>query len=59
MSKKIKIKLTKSFSGRLDSHIGTAKALGLKHINQVKEHEDTPIIRGMIFKIKHMIEILK
>ena len=43
----------------LKIQIGTVKALGLRRINQVREHKDTPVIRGMIFKVSHLIKILK
>lgn len=33
------------------------KALGLGKINRVKEHNDTPQIRGMIFKVKHLLQV--
>ena len=26
-------------------------------IGQVKEHKDTPVIRGMVFKVKHLVEV--
>lgn len=57
--KTIKVQLIKSFYGKGDKQIGTVKALGLKRINDIKEHKDTPIIRGMIFKVKHLVKILE
>jgi large subunit ribosomal protein L30 len=33
------------------------EALGLGKINKVKEHNDTPQIRGMIDKVKHLVEV--
>ena len=35
----------------------TLDALGLTKINRVVEHEDTPSIRGMIEKVKHLVSI--
>jgi large subunit ribosomal protein L30 len=32
-------------------------ALGLKKVNQTVEHKDTPVIRGMISKISHLVQI--
>ena len=56
--KKIKVQLIKSFYGKGEDQIGTVRALGLKRINDVREHEDTPVIRGMIFKVKHLVRVL-
>lgn len=55
---KLKIKLVKSKYGRKKDQMGTLNALGLRKINQIREHEDTPVIRGMIFKVKHLVEVL-
>ena len=57
MMAKLKITLTKSMIGRKKDHIATVKALGLKKIRDVVEHEDTPQIRGMIDKISYMITV--
>ncbi|MCM8710780.1 50S ribosomal protein L30 [Clostridium sp. SYSU_GA19001] len=54
---KLQITLKKSLIGRLDSHIATAKALGLKTIGKSVEKEDTPQIRGMINKIGYLLEV--
>ena len=35
----------------------TVRALGLKRINDTAEHADTPAIRGMIFKVQHLVEV--
>jgi large subunit ribosomal protein L30 len=54
---KLHLTLKKSLIGRLDSHIATAKALGLKTIGKSVEKEDTPQIRGMINKINYLLEV--
>ncbi len=54
---KLTITLTKSTIGRKKDHIATVKALGLKKIRDVVEHEDTPQIRGMINKISYMVAV--
>ncbi|MCL2426235.1 MAG: 50S ribosomal protein L30 [Oscillospiraceae bacterium] len=53
----LKIKLTKSLSGRLEKHIATAKSLGLKKIGSETIQPDNPQTRGKIEKIKYMIEV--
>ena len=50
---KLKIKLVKSLIGRKDDQIATVRALGLRKIRSVVEHDDTPQIRGMINKVSH------
>ena len=54
---KIKIKLVKSTIGRKQDQIATVKALGLRKIRHVVEHNDTPQIRGMIKKVSHLVEV--
>jgi large subunit ribosomal protein L30 len=56
---KIKIKLIKSKIGRLENQKRTVEALGLRKIGQIVEKEDTPQIRGMIEKVKHMVEVVE
>lgn len=34
------------------------QALGLRKINAVVEHEDTPQIRGMVEKVKHLVKVI-
>ena len=54
---KLRITLTKSVIGSKKDQIATVKALGLKKIRDVKEHEDTPQIRGMINKVIHLLSV--
>ena len=54
---KLRITLIKSVIGRKQDQIATVKALGLKKIRDVKEHEDTPQIRGMINKVIHLLSV--
>jgi len=53
----LKIKLTKSLSGRHDKHIATAKSLGLTKIGNETTQPDNAQTRGKIEKIKYMIEV--
>ncbi len=53
----LEITLKRSFIGRKDDQIATAKALGLKKIGQSVVKEDNPAIRGMINKIPFMLEV--
>jgi large subunit ribosomal protein L30 len=55
--KTLKIKLVKSPIGYSQRQKGTVKALGLKKINDTVEQADTPVIRGMIAKVSHLVEV--
>ena len=37
----------------------TLDALGLRKLNRTVEHQDTPVIRGMIEKVKHLVSVEK
>ena len=54
---KIRIKWIKSDIGYAGDQKRTLKALGFHRLNEVVEKEDTPVIRGMIAKVNHMLEI--
>ncbi|MGE0313204.1 MAG: 50S ribosomal protein L30 [Lautropia sp.] len=59
MSKKtLKVKLLKSVARTAGGHRDTVLGLGLKKINQVRELEDTPAVRGMIFKVNYLVKVL-
>ena len=57
MANTIKITLKKITIGCKKDQIATVEALGLKKIRQSVEHPDNPQIRGMIFKVKHLVEV--
>ena len=52
---KIKIKQVRSRIGRPINQKRTLDALGIRKINQVVTHDDTPQILGMVNKIKHLV----
>ncbi len=54
---KLKITQTKSTIACLKDQVATIKALGLHHIGDSVVKEDNPAIRGMIFKVKHMVKV--
>ena len=57
--KKFNIKLIRSLIGCTKTQVDTAKALGLKKINDVKSFNDSPQFRGQVRKIQHLITIEK
>jgi large subunit ribosomal protein L30 len=54
---RLRVTLVRSTIGKKPDHRATIKALGLKKIGSVVEHEDTPQIRGMINKVNYMLKI--
>ena len=57
MAEKIKVKLVKSTNGRLEKHKACVRGLGLRRIGHTVEVEDTPAVRGMINKVKHLVRV--
>ena len=57
MEMKLKVTLKKSTIACLDNQIKTVKALGLHKIGQTVVKQDNPAMRGMIFKVKHLIKV--
>ena len=55
--KQIKITLKRSTIKRLANQKSTVKALGFKRLNQSVVHADTPVIRGMINRVSHLVEV--
>ena len=56
-NEKIKVKQIKSAIGRKDYQRKNLIGLGLNKINREKTLEDTPSVRGMIEKVKHLVEV--
>jgi large subunit ribosomal protein L30 len=57
VAEKIRIKYTKSWIGYERSQKATLQALGLRKLNQTVEHDDSPVIRGMIQKVNHLVVV--
>ncbi|MFQ6615990.1 MAG: 50S ribosomal protein L30 [Fidelibacterota bacterium] len=55
--KKLRITQLRSTIGRRENTRRVLRALGLKKPNQSVVHADTPQIRGMIQKVKFMVEV--
>lgn len=55
--KQLKITLVKSPISSLKKHKATIEALGLRKIHQSVVKEDNAAMRGMIFRVKHMIDV--
>ncbi len=57
MAKKLRITYVKSAIGYNKRQKGTIEALGLHKLYQTVEHDDSPVIRGMINKVVHLVEV--
>ena len=57
MARKLRIRQFKSASGHPADHGATVRALGIRRLHQVVEHDDTPQIRGMVFKVRHLVKV--
>ena len=56
---KLRIKQVKSKIGSTQRQKLTLEALGLRKVNAVVEHEETPQILGMIKKVNHLVTVEK
>jgi large subunit ribosomal protein L30 len=54
---KLRITYMKSTIGYNAKQKATVQALGLRRLHQVVEHADTPMIRGMVNKVSHLVRI--
>ena len=54
---KLQVTLVKSPVSSKPNHIKIVKALGLHKIGQTVVKQDNPAMRGMIFKVKHMVKV--
>ena len=55
--KTLSVTLVKSPIGYTKDQKATVRALGLRRINQMVEHQDSPSLRGMLNKISHLIKV--
>jgi len=55
--KTLRVKLVRSPIRSAGGHRETVLGLGLKKINQVRELEDTPAVRGMITKVAYLVQV--
>ncbi|HHU52151.1 MAG TPA: 50S ribosomal protein L30 [Firmicutes bacterium] len=55
--KELTITWKKSAIGRKEDQKATITALGLRRLNQTVIKPDTPVVRGMIKKVEHLVEV--
>ncbi len=54
---KLSVTLTKSGIGYKEDQKRTIRALGLRRLGQTVVHSDSPSVRGMIRKVKHLLAV--
>jgi len=54
---RLKITQVRSTIGRPEKHRRVIVALGLRHHQAAVVHQDTPAIRGMIQKVRHLVRV--
>lgn len=54
---KLRITYTKSAIGYSQDQKDTVRSLGLRKLNSTVLHDDTPSIRGMAFKVRHLVTV--
>lgn len=57
MANKLQVTLTKSPIGEKPKTRATVRGLGLRKIRQTVEHNDTPDVRGMLHKVRHLVSV--
>jgi len=55
----VRVKWVVSFISCTDDMRQTIRGLGLRRMHQVVERQDTPAIRGMIHKVRHLVEVVE
>ena len=54
---RLRIKWLRSQIGSPGDQRRTIRALGLQRLQQVVEHEDSPTVRGMVHKVRHLVSV--
>jgi large subunit ribosomal protein L30 len=54
---KVRVTQVKSQIGNTPRHRGTLRALGLGKIGRSAEHEDGPVLAGMLRKVRHLVKV--
>ena len=54
---KVRITQVRSQIGQTEKHRGTLRALGLGKIGKTVEHDDGPVLTGMLRKVRHLVRV--
>jgi large subunit ribosomal protein L30 len=58
-TKKLRLQLVRSPIGGTERQRATVTALGLRKMHQIVEQADSPVTRGMVHKVSHLVRILE
>jgi len=53
----LRLELVRSVIGGTERQRATERALGLRKLHQVVEQSDSPVTRGMVHKVAHLVKI--
>jgi large subunit ribosomal protein L30 len=54
---KVRVTQIRSLISETQKHRGTLRALGLRRIGQTVEHDDGPVLAGMLRKVRHLVKV--
>ena len=54
---KLRVTQIKSQIGQSERHRGTLRALGLGKIGRSAEHDESPVLSGMLRKVRHLVKV--
>jgi large subunit ribosomal protein L30 len=57
VAKRFRITQVRSGIGQTGKHRGTLRALGLGRIGKAAEHEEGPVLAGMLRKVRHLVKV--
>jgi large subunit ribosomal protein L30 len=57
VARRLRVRQIRSASGHRFDQAATVRALGIRRLHEPVEHDDTPQIRGMVFKVRHLVEV--
>jgi large subunit ribosomal protein L30 len=58
-TKTLRLELVRSPIGATERQRATVRALGLRRMHQVVEQADSPVTRGMLQKVAHLVRIVE
>lgn len=56
-TKQINVTLSRSPIGEKPKTRATVRGLGLRKMHQTVTHDDTPDLRGMLHKVRHLVKV--
>ena len=54
---KVRVTQVRSQIGQSEQHRGTLRALGLGKIGRSVEHDESPVLAGMLRKVRHLVKV--